>query len=178
MNVLILYGTTEGHTRKIAEFLKAEAEKLNHTVTLCDSTNQPPRPGAFDAVIIGASVHIGKYQTAIAHYVKDNHADLNKTRSAFFSVSMTAASDNKESWKELEKITEHFLKHTEWKPVVAEQVAGALLFTQYDFFKRFIMRLISKNAGGPVNTSQDYEFTDWEKMKAFLNKALAATPGK
>ncbi len=52
MKVLIVYGTTEGQTRKIASFLKDETEKLGHQVTLTDSTNNPPLPVGYDVVLI------------------------------------------------------------------------------------------------------------------------------
>jgi menaquinone-dependent protoporphyrinogen oxidase len=173
MKLLIVYGTTEGQTRKICQFLKEEAEKLHHTVDLCDATEHPFTPSTnFDAIIIGASVHMHKYQSAIEHYVKDHLTMLNKIPSAFVSVSLTAASDDEVSWHELEAVTEDFLDHTGWKPGHVTQVAGALRYTKYDFFKKFIVRLIAKKAGRNTDTSQDYEYTDWNKVKGFLKKIL------
>lgn len=40
MNTLIIYATTEGHTRKIAEFLRDEAHKTGRDVTLFDAYDQ------------------------------------------------------------------------------------------------------------------------------------------
>lgn len=172
MKLLIIFGTTEGQTRKIAQFLKDEAEKSGHKVTLCDATAKPPSPNNFDAVLMGASVHVAKYQTAVIHYAKEHHEELNKMPSGFFSVSLAAASDDKESAKELDEILKNFIRETGWKPAYIEQVAGALLYTKYDFFKRFIMRLISKKHGGDTDTSQDHEYTDWKKVMAFLKKVV------
>ncbi len=70
MKVLIIYGSTEGQTRKIAGYLKEEAVKLGHEVSLADATDNPPKPVGFDLVLIGASVHMHKYQTAVVHYIK------------------------------------------------------------------------------------------------------------
>jgi len=173
MKVLIIYGSTEGQTRKIASFLKEEAEKRGHQVTLSDATDNPPALTAgYDLVLIGASVHAHKYQTAVSHYIKSNAGVLNKTRSGFFSVSLAAAGDDTEDWKELNEITNALLEETGWKPAHIEQVAGALRYTQYDFFKKFIMRLIAKRHGRPADTSGDYEYTDWAKLKVFLEKML------
>lgn len=173
MKLLIVYGTTEGQTRKICQFLKEEAEKLHHEVSLCDATEHPFTPSTnFDSIIVAASVHMHKYQSAIKHYVKDHKQMLNKIPSAFLSVSLTAASDDQASWKELEALTEEFLEHTGWKPRHVAQIAGALRYSQYDFFKKFIMRLIAKKEGGNTDTSHDYEYTDWDKLKAFLDKIL------
>jgi menaquinone-dependent protoporphyrinogen oxidase len=168
MKVLIVYGTTEGQTRKIAEFLKTNIEKGGHVVALCDATQNPVSPAEYDAVLVGASMHMEKYQTSIADYVHKHNKQLNKMHSAFFSVSLTAAGDDEASWKELKRITDHFLAYTGWKPSLVEYVAGALRFTEYDFFKKYIMRMIAKNAGHPHEGSEDTEYTDWNKLAAFV----------
>jgi|SRR6185312_8521379 len=174
MKILIVYGTTEGQTRKIASFLKEEAEKLEHQVNLADSTGTLPLPTGYDVVLIGASLHAHKYQSSVFHYIKNNAEALNKVKSGFFSVSLTAAGEDTESWKELETITSSFLKDTGWNVKHIEQVAGALLYTKYDFLKKLIMRMISKRSGGQTDTSGDYEYTNWDKVKGFLEKVLKA----
>ena len=172
MKILIVYGTTEGQTRKIANFLKDEAEKLGHLVTLTDSTGNPPFPAGYDVVLIGASIHMHKYQSSVFNYVKDNAETLNEITSGFFSVSLAAASDDPEEQKELAGITKAFKDDTGWKPVDVEQMAGALLYTKYDFFKKLIMRMIAKREGRSTDTSGDYEYTQWAKVKAFLERML------
>ncbi|MDX2002342.1 MAG: menaquinone-dependent protoporphyrinogen IX dehydrogenase [Chitinophagales bacterium] len=172
MKILIVYGTTEGQTQKIATFLKDEAITLGHSVKLVNALDEQPSPEGYNMVFIGASLHAGGYQAAIRHYVQQHAETLNQLYSVFFSVSLTAAGDDQESWKELEEITTEFLHKTGWKPNMVKQIAGALKYTQYDFFKRFIMRMISKRAGGATDTGQDYEYTDWELVKAFLKDAL------
>lgn len=53
------------------------------------------------------------------------------------------------------------------------------LFSQYDFFKRWIMRRIAREKGTPSDTSQDYEFTDWLALDGFVDDFLAgAGPGR
>jgi len=174
MNVLIVYGTTEGQTRKIARFMKDEAEKLGHKVTLSDSTDTPPSPEGFDLVLIGASVHMGKYQSSVIHYIKEHVETLNKLDSAFFSVNLASVSKDDESIKELEQITAKFLRETGWKPIDIKQIAGALLYSQYDFFKKIMMRMIAKHEGRSTDTSGDYEYTDWTEVRVFLHRLLKA----
>lgn len=170
MKLLILYSTVEGHTREICKFLRDEALKLGLKPELINATEDTVSPVEYDAVIIAASVHMNSYQDSVFHYVKENHSRLNNTLSAFLSVSLTAASDEPESWKELKSVTEHFLEHTRWKPDVVEYAAGALLYTKYDFMKKFIMRLISKRSGGETDTSKDHVYTDWDQVKGFLSR--------
>jgi len=170
MKLLIVYGTTEGQTRKICEFLRDEAKKNGHEVTLNDSTETHLHPKGFDAVIIGTSIHAEKFQDSVSHYVEENHEALNKIPGVFMVVSLTAATNEPESWKELEEITQHFLNRTGWHPEYVEQVAGALRYTKYNFLKKFIMRMIAQKQGGDVDTSRDYEYTDWDKVGRILKK--------
>jgi menaquinone-dependent protoporphyrinogen oxidase len=53
-------------------------------------------------------------------------------------------------------------------------VAGAVPFTRYGWFKKWVMRRISAKAGGGTDTSRDYEYTDWNDVRAFVNGFAAA----
>jgi menaquinone-dependent protoporphyrinogen oxidase len=167
MKILIVYGTVEGQTRKIAYYMQDVLRQSGHTVTVADASDDPPAPGSYDAVLIGSSIHIHKYQSAIVHYVTHNAAVLNKMPGAFFSVCLAVASDIEEEHREAEKITRDFLEQTGWEPSSTTQIAGALKYTQYDFLKRFIMKMIAKREGRTTDTSQDYEYTDWDAVKKF-----------
>jgi menaquinone-dependent protoporphyrinogen oxidase len=49
------------------------------------------------------------------------------------------------------------------------QVAGALKYTQDDFFKRLMLQMISKSSGGSTDTSKDHEYTDWTALARFVS---------
>jgi len=84
MKFLIVYGTTEGQTRKIARYMEEVLQGAGHNVTIADASDEPPSPQGFDAILVGASIHIHKYQSAVAHYISRNVAALNKMPGAFF----------------------------------------------------------------------------------------------
>lgn len=174
MKLLILYGTTEGQTRKIARFIEDEVEQMGWSATICNLTEEVVYPKGFDAVVIASSIHMGKYQTAVADYAIRNAVELNKMPTAFISVSLTAAGDDEESWKELHEITDHFLRHCEWRPARTLQAAGALKYTQYDWLKKTLLRMIAKNAGGSTDTTQDHEYTNWDEVRGFIKDFLPA----
>jgi menaquinone-dependent protoporphyrinogen oxidase len=46
-------------------------------------------------------------------------------------------------------------------------VAGALVYTKYDYFKRLVMKLIADRRGGDTDTSKDHEYTDWAALYRF-----------
>ena len=59
--ILIVYGTTDGHTRKIAQVLADNLRALRCSADLMDSANMLWRvsPDGYDGAIVAASVHIG-----------------------------------------------------------------------------------------------------------------------
>jgi menaquinone-dependent protoporphyrinogen oxidase len=170
MKLLIVYGTTEGHTRKIARFMEVVLNDAGHQVTIADASDKPPSPKNYDAILIGGSLHMHKYQTAIADYITRHAAVLNEKPGAFFSVCLAMASDLEDEHREAKKIAKDFLDQTGWRPLMMTQIAGALKYTEYDFFKRLIMKMISKHEGRTTDTSKDYEYTDWSEVKKFVNE--------
>lgn len=60
-NVLILYGTHEGQTRKIAGFVAERLKARGLAVTMRDAAdlNEQAQLPPFDAVLVAASLHIG-----------------------------------------------------------------------------------------------------------------------
>ena len=40
----------------------------------------------------------------------------------------------------------------------------------YNFFDKYIIKLIMFITGGPTDTSQSYEFTDWSKVDNFAKE--------
>lgn len=169
MKLLIVYGTTEGHTRKIARFMEVVLNDAGHQVNIADASDEPPTPKNYDAILIGGSLHTHKYQNSIADYITRHVAALNAMPGAFFSVCLAVASDIEEEHHEAKKIATDFLEQTGWKPLMTTQIAGALKYTEYDFFKRLIMKMISKREGRTTDTSKDYEYTDWNEVKKFVN---------
>jgi menaquinone-dependent protoporphyrinogen oxidase len=168
MKVLVVYGTTEGQTRKIAEFMADVLKGAGHEPLIANAAEQAPTPTAFDAIIVGGSIHINKYQSAVVNYIRHNVDTLNNTPAAFFSVCMAAASKNEKERGDAERITTEFLQRIGWRPMLTTQVAGALKYTQYGFFKRLVMKYIAKKEGGATDTSHDYEYTDWNAVKEFV----------
>lgn len=166
--ILILYGTGEGQTRKIAAFV---ADKLSatHQATLLDATDvhEPLNFSNFDAAIIAASLHAGGFQKSVARAVASDAARLAGMPNAFMAVSLSAAGDDVDDWRGLEECLERFWREADWRAEQVEHVAGAFRYTQYDYFKRMLMRQIAKKRGAPVDISRDWELTDWDQLAKF-----------
>jgi len=181
MKILLIYGTTEGQTQKIATFLADQvAQRGHHTqvINAIDEIAATLDPREFDAVIVAASVHAGHYQSAIIHFVRKNLAAIDIRPNAFVSVSLAAAGDDEDDARGLKQCLTAFTQHTGWTPKVTHHAAGAFRYTAYDFLKRWAMKYIAYRKGGPTDTSRDCELTDWADLSRFITDFLGTIAGE
>ena len=174
MRVLICYATTEGQTRKIADFVADLVTKSGHEAALFEATVVSElEPSRSEAAILAGSVHIGRYQTALVHRIHQWRDALNAMPSAFISVSMAAASDDSHDRAEVDELCQKMLQATGWTPTMTLHAAGAIRFSQYDFFKRMVMRLLAKQMARNADPHVDHEYTDWASVGRFVETFLA-----
>lgn len=174
MNLLILYGTTGGHTVRIADRMVDVALSREHQVQVMDCEKLPPRFSArfFDAVIIGSSVHFEKHHPRVIQFVQSHARELVGKPTAFFSVSLAAAAATPEDRVEAVEYVSEFLRQTAWRPARTAIFGGALRYSQYGLLTRAFMKRISKRAGADTDTSQDYDYTDWDSVRHFVDAFL------
>src|SRR3712207_1499450 len=170
MRILIPYGTPEGQTAKISEYLADVIRDHDHEAYAVDIKGYgTPEPDGYDAVIVRASIHMGKHEDYVRDFVRENRGALERLPSAFFSVSL-AAHDEPEV---AEGYIEEFVQETGWRPGMVGLFSGALLYTQYGFIKRHVMKKIVRDKGNPdTDTSRDFVYTEWESVKHFAEEFL------
>jgi menaquinone-dependent protoporphyrinogen oxidase len=148
-------------------------------------------PGAFSlenysAAIVAASVHRARHEREIVDFVKKNRAALEGMPAAFLSVSLSEAGAEDETapaerraqaGADVRRMIEAFLAETGWHPGRIKAVAGALLYTRYNFLLRFIMKRIASQAGGGTDVSRDYDYTNWANLDEFVDELARALPG-
>ncbi len=185
--VVVIYATREGHTRHIAEDVSATLGAQSRLVDVIDAAHMPDRFSLknYSAAIISASLHGGKHEPEIANFVKDNLAELQQIPTLFLSVSLSEVTveDSKaapekrvEAQADVQRTIDRFLEKTGWRPSHIAAVAGALMYSRYNFLIRFVMRRIAQKAGAPVDTSRDYEFTDWGKLHGLVEEFAQTVP--
>lgn len=174
MKLIIGYATTEGQTQKIALHLMDRLVDQGHSVALASLKDAGPIDLArFDAVILGASVHIGHYQSILSEFA-DTHADaLNAMPSLLLSVSLAAAGHDSEDWRGLETILSDFTGATGWTPGQVVQVAGAYEPSKYDVFRRFVMRRVIAAKDPEADLDRGKEYTDWDDLDAQVDAWIA-----
>ncbi len=177
-NILVIYGTTDGHTAKVAAFLGEHLRALGHDVEVDDAREPRRDPHAtdFDAVIVAASVHVSGFQQALRRWVRANVADLASRPNAFLAVCLGIVQGTDRVRADLDAIVGRFVAHTGWQPQRVEFVAGAIPYSRYGFVKRLIMRYMSRQAGMPTSPRQDYEYTDWEALRRFAADFAKTVP--
>ena len=98
MNFLIVYATTEGQTRKIADFVSDRIRVHKHDVVLVDATDHAVgdlKLRDYDGVILAASLHVGRFQSAIEDFALKGRRDTpNPPKRAAPSFGKTFVNDS------------------------------------------------------------------------------------
>ena len=171
-HVAIFYATREGHTCRIAERIASRLQSRGLSVDLRNLKIESA-PGdlcQYSAIALAASVHIGRHEPEMVHFVKAHREQLDDIPAWFFSVTLSQAGAQRTgdpSEKHLQFVADvqsmvtYFCRQTGWMPKHIVPVAGALLYSKYNFLIRLIMKWIASRAGTDTDTSRDYEYTDW-----------------
>ena len=165
-NFLIIYSSTDGHTKIICERIKnfLNNENLVELFSLEDAKKIDL--SIFEKIIIGASIRYGKHSKKLYKFINLNKNILEEKKCAFFSVNVVARKPEKNT-AETNPYINKFLKISKWKPNKTRVFAGKVDYPNYNFFDKYVIKFIMFITGGPTDTSQSYEFTDWAKVDDF-----------
>jgi menaquinone-dependent protoporphyrinogen oxidase len=177
VSFLVVYGTGEGQTAKVAARIADALTERGHEVRSVDAAAPSPEldAGAFDAVLVGASVHYGRHQKRVRRFVADHRETLATKPTAFFQVSLSSADES--GAEEAAGYVEEFIEATGWHPDRIGLFGGALRFSEYGFLKQLLMRRIARRRLPEADRSADTEFTDWDEVDAFAADVAAFVEG-
>ncbi|MCX2818276.1 protoporphyrinogen oxidase [Haladaptatus sp. F3-133] len=164
---LVVYGTVEGQTQKVAERIGRVVEENGGEATTVEAGSEPSVRG-YDAVIIGSAVHYEKHHPDVRRLVSSNAEALREKPTAFFQISLSSAVGGK-GRAEAAGYADAFLEDLGWNPDRIGFFGGALRYSKYGFVKRLMMKRIAKDATGDTDTSRDYEYTDWGEVERFAS---------
>jgi menaquinone-dependent protoporphyrinogen oxidase len=181
--ILILYATREGQTKRIAEHIVSTLRAHGRESHVADVAKevQGLELQDYGAVILAASVHMGKHEREMVRFVEQHRHALEKLPTVFLSTSMTEAAaesgsrtapERDQAHAEAERAIEEFFVATGFRASSHKAVAGALRYTQYNWFVRRVMKHISKTEGVSTDTSRDHEYTDWVDLDHFIGAVL------
>jgi len=175
----VFFATREGHTERIAERIAADLRILGFDVDVLPVRRPLPFSlNNYSAAVLAASVHGGSHEREMVRFVKDHREELDGMTTAFLSITLSEAgaemgdktpAQHTQFVQDVDRMLAKFFNETKWLPTTSKPVAGALLYTHYNFLLRLIMRQIAKKAGAATDTSRDYVYTDWVGLDKFVD---------
>lgn len=163
---LIIFSTTDGHTRFICEKIQRQLKNRDLVELISIDQHKNIKIKEYDTVVFGASIRYGKHSLEIQNFIRDNKTNLDKTKTAFFSVNVVARKNEKNTPLTNPYLIK-FLKKLDWKPNLTAVFAGRIDYPSYKFIDKQMIRLIMYITKGPTNTSKTYDFTDWKVVENF-----------
>ena len=174
---LVLYGTGEGQTANVTDRIVEVLANRGHEATAVNAAEAGDlNLASYEAILVGASIHVGKHQPAVVEFVENNRDTLAGKPTAFYQVSLSSATE--ESQEKAAGYVEEFVEATDWHPDRIGLFGGALRYSEYGFLKRLMMKQIAKRAMPDEDVSEDIEFTDWEEVEAFAADVAAFVEGR
>lgn len=168
--VLILHASHYGQTASIAQRIAQTLRGEGHIPVLVDSAQVlATQVTACDAVVIGSPIRFGRHDAALQRVVHENAGELNRMPNGFFSVSLSASRPGK-TMRDAQRCVDEFVSATGFQPRICALFGGALAYTRYPFWLRWLMRFVSGRQGGSVDTTRDHEYTDWSAVEAFARE--------
>ncbi|MBS1970362.1 MAG: hypothetical protein JSU04_08640 [Bdellovibrionales bacterium] len=167
-DILIVYRTKNGQTEKIANDIANHFQRMGHWTDLYNSEQSVLiSKGEYDAIIVGGPVYLGSFPRTLRRWVRRNHEALKSVPTAFFSVCLGVLQKDPKVQAEERKIVQDFFATTKWVPQQWTIFPGALLYSQYNWLTKIIMKRIARKAGAPTDFSKDYEYTNWQEVRHF-----------
>ena len=167
LNILIIYSTTDGHTREICLRLKSVIEREQQHASLASIEESADLDLClFDKIVIGASIRYGKHSPLVTEFIRKNEQLLDAKPNAFFSVNVVARKPEK-SRPETNPYVQKFFRKLSWRPRQLAVFAGKIDYPRYGFFDRLIIRFIMWLTHGPTHGNAVIDFTDWKKVDEF-----------
>lgn len=171
-SIAIVISSATGHTKRIAEYMANRMDRCELVAEIHYVSGTSPLSDAglksYDAVVVGCPVYLGDFPQLLVDWAWDHQDVLNAMPSGLFTVSLNAADPRAKAREIDDKVLRAFLDQTDYRPRFVASLGGALEYTQYGFFKRCILQGISASAGGPTDTSRDYDLTNWKEVERFV----------
>ena len=173
MKILVAYGSTHGHTARIAERISARMRDRGHDVVTTDHPWRA-RAKAFDAIVLGGRVHGSRYPWRVTRFIRKHVRVLNSRPSAFFSVSLLQLARNRVRAAATQALPRRVALKLGWKPDQIAVFAGALRWkAQYGRLAPLFFFIWRRTLGDVVDRAfSEQVFTDWDEVDRFTDRFL------
>ncbi|MDS0293668.1 flavodoxin domain-containing protein [Halogeometricum luteum] len=167
-SILIVYGTGEGQTAKVAAFVESVLADRGFDVTTRHVFETDDADiEAFDAVLVGSSVNNRAHRPEVVAFVERHRETLATLPTGFFQLSLASAVSTKWARDGALGFVDGLTESTGWAPDRVGLFAGALTFSRYGRAQRTLFKLAAIVMGLDGDTTRDYEYTDWADVERF-----------
>ena len=175
-NILLLYSSVYGLSRKICERIQAKLLEQGQLAEVAPLVGAGIDPASFDAIVIGASIKHGKHHPTVLEFIRSHKGLLEAKPSALFSVNLVARKPGRNT-PETNPYLKRLLAKSPWKPRLTGVFAGELDYSRYGSFDRQMMRLVMWINKGPTDPATKVQFTDWNEVERFAGRVAALANG-
>ena len=163
---LIIYSSTDGHTKTICERIQSSSYNINSIKIISIDNVEEENLTSYSKIILGASIRYGRHNKKVFNFIEKYKEILKSKKTAFFSVNVVARKNDKNT-PETNPYIIKFLKKINWKPDKLAVFAGKIDYPKYRFLDKHIIRFIMFLTNGPTDLTQTYEFTNWDIVDKF-----------
>jgi len=176
-NILLLYSTNYGLSKKICERIQASLRGKGEQAEVEPLVGHGADPKSFDAIVIGASIKHGKHHPSVLEFIRANQPLLESKPSALFSVNLVARKPAKNT-PQTNPYLKRFLARCPWKPKLVGVFAGELDYSRYGPVDKYMMRFVMWINKGPTDFSTAVQFTDWDEVERFAGRVAVFANGR
>jgi len=177
MKILIIFGSIEGQTGKIAQVIAQDLTAWGHEVLIKD-TDAPDqiRFAGVDAVVLAGSVHERRHPKNFEASLIAHQEELAARKTLLLSISLNAAFPEGRA-EALEYVTDMTMR-TKLSPDQTVLVAGAVRSAQYDYFATQVLRHVVLRDHPAEAAQGPHEFTDWAALLSDVAAFLETCKGQ
>jgi menaquinone-dependent protoporphyrinogen oxidase len=176
--LLVVYATRTGLTRRIAECIAERIHALSQEVQVQGlRTEDLPSLERYSAVVLVASVHLGRQVRSVVRFVRARRTELERLPTLFLSVTLArtdAGGPPLPDEEQLEvrravEILETLARETDWTPGTSVPIAGAMPKSPGPLL-RVLMRIL----GLPDAPAREVPFSDRSAVNRVVDELVRA----
>ncbi|MFT6074651.1 MAG: menaquinone-dependent protoporphyrinogen oxidase [Yoonia sp.] len=172
MEILIVYETVEGQTRKIVEFVEERISSAGLEVRLFNTQDKLGSVSfdGIDKVILAAPVHERRHPKGFEVFVSTSRDALKACQTLLISVSLKAAFP--EGQEDAQDYLVEMKMRTGFEPDREVLTAGAVRTSSYGYFESQVVQNVVLGDRQVDLIDGVREFTDWDALGVSIDRFL------